>query len=490
MNKIVIVGHPASGYEEVLALLRKWGMSSALPSRREGLLPQDVTATLCRAHKVPPVEDVVVEEGFAQIEAAPVWQGMALDLMLGNLDQPLWGWADPQTIYALEYWQELDPQLTFVLVYDEPHRALTDAASRQGEDDAHSAQDLRRLLDNWVAYNGALLRFHLRHAGRSLLVHGQQVQRATERYAEQLQPLLDTPLTASGGVAALQGPQDGGLARALMPLSDGLELALSAAGVDPGQAAALLQADPAERYIVDDLLARHPDVTQLYAELQSVANLPLDAPPREAQGAAAEAWQALMRQRGFATGLMVRLQKERQAHGQLEGELVKLRELAKDNELLLAQLHRVQQELEQYYLRLRDTEVAKEGAERDRRRCRRRLEEAERAKASAEREADELRGLSHDNEFLRAELELARRDRRRCRRQLEEVRRGKAGVEQALEEASRHIAALESRVETAQSELRFRLEQPPDLSVVYSRTLLATLIRRLRRKFTPRFLRG
>ena len=483
-------------------------MSSALPSRREGLLPQDVTATLCRAHKVPPVEDVVVEEGFAQIEAAPVWQGMALDLMLGNLDQPLWGWADPQTIYALDYWQELDPQLTFVLVYDEPHRALTEAASRLGEDDAQSALDLRRLLDNWVAYNGALLRFHLRHAGRSLLVHGQQVQRATERYAEQLQPLLDTPLTASGGVAALQGPQDGGVAGVLTPLSGGLELALSAAGVDPGQAAALLQADPAERYIVDDLLARHPDVTQLYAELQSVANLPLDAPPREAQGAAAEAWQALMRQRGFATGLMVRLhgemqraneevsrsqlalQEERQAHEQLEGELAKLRELGKDNELLLAQLHRVQQELEQYYLRLRDTEVAKEGAERDRRRCRRRLEEAERAKASAEREADELRGLSHDNEFLLAELELARRDRRRCRRQLEEVRRGKAGVEQALEEASRHIAALESRVETAQSELRFRLEQPPDLSVVYSRTLLATLVRRLRSKFTPRSLRG
>src|SRR5690606_1623938 len=112
--------------------------------------------------------------------------------------------------------------LTFVLVYDEPHRALTEAASRLGEDDAQSALDLRRLLDNWVAYNGALLRFHLRHAGRSLLVHGQQVQRATERYAEQLQPLLDTPLTASGGVAALQGPQDGGVAGVLTPLSGGL----------------------------------------------------------------------------------------------------------------------------------------------------------------------------------------------------------------------------------------------------------------------------
>src|SRR5690606_32800095 len=179
-----------------------------------------------------------------------------------------------------------------------------------------------------------------------------------DRYVAQLQPLLDTPLVTAGEVAALPCPEGESVQSALMPLPKELNLALSAAGIEPDQAAALLQADPAERYLVDDLLANHPDVTQLYAELQSVANLPLDAPPREARGAAAEAWQALMRQRGFVAGLMVRLhgemqraneevsrsqlalQEERQAHEQLEGELAKLRELGKDNELLLAQLHR------------------------------------------------------------------------------------------------------------------------------------------------------
>src|SRR5690606_29298215 len=138
---------------------------------------------------------------------------------------------------------ELDPHLTFVLVYDEPHRVLMDAARQQEEDGADSAHDLRRLLDNWVAYNGALLRFHLRHTGRSLLVHGQQVQRATQRYAEQLQLLLDTPLSGPGEVAALQAPQGDSASSNLVALPKGLELALSAAGVQPDQAAALLQAD-------------------------------------------------------------------------------------------------------------------------------------------------------------------------------------------------------------------------------------------------------
>lgn len=501
MNKIVIVGHPASGHEEVLALLQKCGMSVALPSRREGMLPQAITATLCKAHKVVPLESVTDEEQFAQIEAAPVWQGMALDLMLGNLDQSFWGWSDPQAIYALDYWQELDPHLTFVLVYDEPHRALMEAALAQSDvDDAAPMQDLRRLLDNWVAYNGALLRFHLRHAGRSLLVHGTQVQRATDRYVEQLQPLLDLPLPTSGEVAALPGPQAREVRPALMPLPQELNSALSAAGIEPHQAAALLQADAAERYLIDDLLAHHPAVTQLYAELQSVANLPLDAQPREAQGAAAEAWRALTRQRGFVTGLVVRLhgemqhaseaasrnqlalQEERQAGAKLQAqaqesldvELGRLQDFGRDNEVLLTQLHRVQQELEQYYLRLRDSELAKEGAERDRRRCRRRLEEMERAKEIAETAAGELRGAAEDNKLLLIELEKVRKDRRRYRRRLEEAEVREADVERTLGEVRREVASLKSR--------------PPDLSIVYSKALLSTLVRRLVSKVVPKSL--
>ena len=48
-----------------------------------------------------------------QIDVAPVWQGLAMDLMLGNLDEPLWGWADPQAAGArrlVRTWP-LGPQL-------------------------------------------------------------------------------------------------------------------------------------------------------------------------------------------------------------------------------------------------------------------------------------------------------------------------------------------------------------------------------------------
>jgi hypothetical protein len=428
MSTIAIVGHPASGYEEVLALLQQSGMTAARPSRRDALLPQDINATLMTAHKAPPVSAVLDEEGFTPIETGPVWHGMALDLMLGNLDESLWGWADPQAIYALDYWKELDPQLTFVLVYDEPHRVLTDASGRQGA--PPSPQDLNRLLDNWTAYNGALLRFHLRNPSRSVLVHAQQARRSAGIYLQQLQTLLDTPLSLPHlpgdtdiDAAALPPPGE-----SLLPAV--LSQAVAAAGAEPRQAVALLAASSAERYLVDGVLANHRRAPQLHAELQSAASLPLDR-QASAGGSAAVAWETLVSQRNFVTSLLAqihdkcqatseelteargRLDDARSAHARENERLLgqlhelqtaldaekakatrqrkerekasvesdkKLQELGAENELLLTQLHRVQEELEQLFLRKQELE------QRD-------AKKAARHKAAAERAKQRIRSL-------------------------------------------------------------------------------------------------
>jgi hypothetical protein len=404
MNKIAIVGHPASGYGEVLALLQQSGMTTARPSRRDGLLPQDINATLMTAHKAPAVSDVLDEDEFTPIETGPVWHGMALDLMLGNMDEPLWGWADPQAIYALDYWKELDPQLTFVLVYDEPHRVLMDGARMQSG--PPSPQDLHRLLDNWTAYNGALLRFHLRHPARSVLVHSQQARRAAGTYLQQLQPLLGAPLSfpdpqGESDVDAAALPPPGA---PLLPAV--LRQAVAAADADPQQAAALLAASAAERYVLDGVLANHRRALQLHAELQSAANLPLDR-QSNAAGSAAGAWETLVTQRNFVTNLLAQMYAKYQGASEelseararlddaratqarekqrLSGQLQqlqqalgaekakatqqreerqkasveydkKLREFGAENELLLTQLHQVQEELERIYLRKQELE--------------------------------------------------------------------------------------------------------------------------------------
>src|SRR5690606_20272208 len=99
-----------------------------------------------------------------------------------------------------------------------------------------------------------------------------QVHRATDRYVEQLQPLLSTQLLPSDEATALPEVKEGSPSLALVPLAQDLSLALSAVGLEPGRAISLLQADPAEHYIIDDLLGHYPAAMQVYAELQSIAN--------------------------------------------------------------------------------------------------------------------------------------------------------------------------------------------------------------------------
>lgn len=58
MNKILIVGHPTSGYGEVESLLQACGMAAPLPSRQYGFMPDQLGATLAKAHGVPALQQL------------------------------------------------------------------------------------------------------------------------------------------------------------------------------------------------------------------------------------------------------------------------------------------------------------------------------------------------------------------------------------------------------------------------------------------------
>lgn len=377
MNKILIVGHPLSGYQEVERLLRACGMAPALPSRRDGFLPEQISATLAKAHNAPALQRL--GEGQAelrQLTPGPVWHGMALDLMLGNIDQPLWGWSDPQAIHWLNYWRDLDPDLHFILVYDRPHSLLTRSQADPATPDTPDA--LAQQARQWAAYNAALLHFFHRNPQRCLLVHSEQAKRSASAYLNQVRARIDAPWVERIGLdgqaaASLPGPQHAELPAPLAPDA-------SETGDAPDAPLALL--------VADTLLRDQPESRQLYEELQASANLPLalDDEPGRDTALALQAWAALNAQRqrqreqenllqqleagqaqaeALAAEHWRLLQAEQhlrnqdsQAHGAAIAELSaarqqveqQQRELQQDNELLLTQLHQVQEELERHYL--------------------------------------------------------------------------------------------------------------------------------------------
>lgn len=372
MKKIITLGHPQSGYEQVEKLLLAAGMAPANPSQRDGLSPQHITHTLLKAHGVPPVEQVQGDEALAQIDVAPVWQGMVLDLMLSNLEQPLWGWADPQVIYLLDYWKAQDPQVVFVLVYDAPSTALTRLSL---EEAAAPQQQLAQRLKTWVAYNSALLQFYLRNPQRCVLVHAAQVADSSKNYLQLINARIDSPLQLVSAVDQPELQTQAARSHQIateqsQQVGEGLGKAWKAAD-KPDFANSQLA-----RALLAQLLDTYPQAMALYEELQAAATLPHANTDALAESSSTHsrfaAWQEYVKlyQRAFVeqkasqdkANQIQHIQKELQSSQQqvlkLQQELAQVdkkknaapKELEEENELLLLQLHQVQEELERYYL--------------------------------------------------------------------------------------------------------------------------------------------
>lgn len=387
MNKIIVVGHPQSSFEDVEELLLNCGMAEAKPSRREGFMAAQISETLVKVHGAVPVQHVCIADQLAQIEVAPVWQGLALDLMLANMEQPLWGWADAQAVYLLDYWKSQDPQTVFVLVFDEPQSVFTRQALEYAD---ASPQEQEARINGWVAYNSALLNFHLRHPERSLLVHAAQVQTSAHSYLQQVSLHVNAQLRLPS--EELQSEvkchdQD---------LSHGEILLGTDTGGEQKQA---MDGNALAQWLAQQLLEEYPQATELYEQLQAAASLPQRSQAQAGRELLASSAQAHRRHQAWST--FVAQQVAMQAHAQrmlllakeldeqalqvqqrerqieqlnqtgakalqraqeqerlLAAKATELQSTGQENQLLLKQLHKVQEELESRYLQARQQEKA------------------------------------------------------------------------------------------------------------------------------------
>lgn len=317
MNKIILLGHPSSGLQQVESLLLASGMQPALPSKRDGLLPAAVVDTLCQAHQCPAIEDAMTEDEFSPVQAGAIWQSLALDLVLGNLQQSLWGWADVRNIFWLDYWVTLDPHVTFVMVYDQPGNALQAAAWKQTGQPVD--MELPRFLENWQAYNGAMLRFYSRHPDRCLLVNTRYASEQLLNYLEQLGTKLhgvapqllayDAETTpAETFESAVPGEYD----------PQTLSLAISQGQGSSGMLKQWFSTkNPLELHLLQQILQDYPSAEQIYQELEAAAtvqHLPSDSVTVNP----ADAWITLTEQRQAMMSLTLNLYEQLREHQRLQ----------------------------------------------------------------------------------------------------------------------------------------------------------------------------
>lgn len=492
MNKIIVVGHPQSGFESVEELLLECGMAEANPSRREGFMPAQISETLVKVHGAVPVQQVCAADQLAQIEVAPVWQGLALDLMLANMEQPLWGWADAQAVYLLDYWKSQDPQIVFVLVFDEPQSVFTRQAMEHAD---ANLQEQEARVNGWLAYNSALLHFHLRNPERSLLVHAAQVKASAQSYLQQLSLHVDSQLRLPIEEAQSLADHDS------QDLSNDL-LQVSAGSV--GKQKQALDCNPLAQWLAQQLLEDYPQAIELYEQLQAAASLPQRSQTQTGRQLVASSVQANRRYQAWSS--FVAQQAAMQAHAQrllqlskeldeqaqqmqqrewqieqlnqagakaqqsaqeqeclLSAKVTELQSSGQENQLLLKQLHKVQEELESRYLQATQQEKA--------------LAELHKVKAdlkAAQAKTTTLQAVGQENQMLQEQLHTVQQELVNRRAQAEqqektqaELPRVKADLKAAqekntaLQAVGREKQTLQEQLQKVQQELENRKAQAP-----------------------------
>ena len=328
INKLLIIGHEYSRSEKISSFIYKAGVEYASVSKNEKLAAQDINQLILKSKKIKRKE---LSE--SQLSVSKVWDTLALDLFLGNIDKDFWLWEDSTAVNLLDYWKSLDEKLAFVLVYTDPKNTILNFIKSK---EKFTPEDLDTLLSNWLDYNRILLDFFYKNKGRAFLVNTNCI-----KCIEQLTKKLDLPVD--------------------FEVIDGLLNAIDAENITFEENNNLVD------FMGNRLVYEYPKVIELYKELQSIANI-YDTEnvykKRDLKDIFCElvAIQNTNHNLKLEKLLLVDKFQELEEKSQIINEIFKKSEdeQKKENELLLRQFHLVQEELEKYYIENKVLEEKKE----------------------------------------------------------------------------------------------------------------------------------
>lgn len=316
MKNLCITGSVQTSLDSFANVLRQAGATPALPASRNADMSM---ATWHR--KVLATHSVHAEDPDTSPTLGRAWEQMAGDIFLANHEQPLWFWAESGSVPLLDFWREFDPSTCFVLLHTSPKQALFEAINRG----ANSPEELENVLDSWYQRTQQVLRFHLRHPARSILLDGDDALSKTSAYIEALASRWQLPLT----------PMD----------------------IEPPVQAS----DSLLVYLVDRLLQNRPEVLALDGEVQASLFQPSEVSPLTPAPGLDDALLGYLKTRrqhvSEQTEHAVLLEKLKTTKTQLERTRSDLSETRasltsaeEENRLLLEQLHQTQEDYEKLVL--------------------------------------------------------------------------------------------------------------------------------------------
>jgi len=353
MKALITTGHSTSGITSIWPLVRAYGVAPAAPAQSETNAPDVFHQKLYVARKVAEAD------AAGQVEPGRMWRNQAENLLIHNVDSPLWGWADARSSRLLDFWAEVDQSTHFILLYVAPEVAYAMATGPHLEA-ADSAIDV---LASWRQKNSELLNFYSRNRDRCLLLNTYSLLAQPDQLGELLNDrfglttspeaapnLLDIayPVSALSILMARSRLQDAEAAMLFEELETASDLPT------PSNHAAQELARAWTEHV--RLATKESELNQALAKIQSTQKT-LNERHIELEQARNDIKEVTSRK----TAEEQEKAKLVRQIAEMNAELEKLRQLNKEqggeNELLLLQLHQVQEELESYFLRAQDMEA-------------------------------------------------------------------------------------------------------------------------------------
>jgi hypothetical protein len=302
MKTLCITGYSITETSSIAGILNQAGMANAIAAPKE--TPVDLAIWHERILKAYAEQ---ISQNGGSFAPGRLWEQLAGDIFLANMDQTCWGWADPRAIKLLDFWQQFEPGIRFILVSISPEQALARAIENPA--DQRSSQNV---LDEWQATHQAMLRFHLRHPEHSLLISAESVQAAPASFVQFASQRWSLPLEA------------------------------------PQQTSEFTPTNPLALLLARQITEQYPETAALHDEILASLS-PAQAPA-----------EATFELGGFehqphidALRALLEDQKYKASHAELN---IQYKESQKEGELLLQQLHQVQKELESLFLKHADQE--------------------------------------------------------------------------------------------------------------------------------------
>ena len=177
MSIIVQCGHNLTRSEEIMNILNEKGLSKPLKSSRTDLSSADVTAALDKIYKKT---SKLVDNKLAE--------SVAIDFLLTNLEIENWGWNDSKNLKTLHFWEWIEPDCKFVLVFDHPSEIFRYALKNN-----LSQNLLDNMIKDWVIFQKDLLKFFVDNKSKCILIEGNAALRdtkATEKCINLIAPEL------------------------------------------------------------------------------------------------------------------------------------------------------------------------------------------------------------------------------------------------------------------------------------------------------------